>query len=67
METDKRIVYHFVDGSILEIIGEYVETIEQMDGYTKYTMVNGKVFAVRDESVAYYVVEDGPGMGDGYC
>ena len=66
MEMDKRITYHMTDGSIVEIIGMFVEKESHENGIHTYTMEGGKVYAIYDGQIVYRVTSDAP-EGGGEC
>lgn len=58
MEQDTRIVYHLIDGSIIEIVGSYIVGEYHDEQSDRYELAEGPTFEIYKNAIAYSVIDD---------
>ena len=57
LSKTERLVFHMIDGSIVDIHMDFVKDIQEADGYYSIYMDTGKMIVVWDKTISWMEVE----------
>lgn len=57
LSKTERLVFHMIDGSIVDIHTDFVKDIQESDGFYSIYMDTGKMIVVWDKTISWMEVE----------